>query len=812
MDLSPAKWIWLPSERTLCNTFVCFRTTLEVTGELRSAEINLLADSRFLLTVNGVRVLWGPAPSDPRYSETDCADLMPYLHSGKNAIAVRVLYYGNGEGTWVAGNPGLIARIRWEDAAGRQERVSDRNWRCQLDRAHVSGGPRRAYHRSLSEVWDARLESDWESADFDDSKWLSAMELSGPADKPSLCNGYADYLTESGPQMLDRFELRSREMPPMREEVVFPKKLMHAGTVEWLADPEDWFRYRIPDSFRIQQGLSVEQSGDVVEFQLPMDGKAVYLVFEFSEEMVGFPFYSMEAPEGTQVDLFYQEAHDPEKTLWLDSAFYRVTRTICRAGLTDFTAFEYEALRFIQLHIQGEPGARIRLHKVGLLRRVYPFPECRIECSDPILQKVFDANVNTLLNSAQDILVDGMARERQQYGGDCGHQLEAIRYAFGPQANTDRYFRTYSDGITWEGYFLDCWPCGDRMRRMGQRQLGITAWGVLLDHGVGFILDAYRHYVETGRVRDAEKSFRAGMRFVHYLEKIQEESGLLPVEGMGVPTVWLDHDAYTRQRHKQCCFNLYVVGMLREAYCPFCELFGESEEGEHAAALADRLLGVTVRRFWDESRGLFVDNLPWLAEEGELHISDRTLATAVLYSLVPGGNLTPSLDCLEQCPPEMGLSYPTNAVWQLRALAENGRLHAVLRDLRERWGKLTSIWTNNTIQEYWTVDTDSSDEWSHCAVAPLLVAYTAVAGIRPLEPGFRKFRIRPQLADLERIRLTARTVQGDIGFSAVCDGNVAELEITIPEGCEGILETKGENRLLLPGTHCLRVLAQDFGA
>jgi len=29
-----------------------------------------------------------------------------------------------------------------------------------------------------------------------------------------------------------------------------------------------------------------------------------------------------------------------------------------------------------------------------------------------------DASVNTLYNSAQDIVVDGMARERQQYSGD----------------------------------------------------------------------------------------------------------------------------------------------------------------------------------------------------------------------------------------------------------------------------------------------------------------------------------------------------------------------------------------------------------
>ena len=51
--------------------------------------------------------------------------------------------------------------------------------------------------------------------------------------------------------------------------------------------------------------------------------------------------------------------------------------------------------------------------------------------SDAALQKLLDASINTLHNSAQETIVDGMGRERQQYSGDCGHQLHAIFYAFG---------------------------------------------------------------------------------------------------------------------------------------------------------------------------------------------------------------------------------------------------------------------------------------------------------------------------------------------------------------------------------------------
>lgn len=46
LDLSPAKWFWLPSERCLPNTFVLFRRELHLASAPRSARGWLTADSR----------------------------------------------------------------------------------------------------------------------------------------------------------------------------------------------------------------------------------------------------------------------------------------------------------------------------------------------------------------------------------------------------------------------------------------------------------------------------------------------------------------------------------------------------------------------------------------------------------------------------------------------------------------------------------------------------------------------------------------------------------------------------------------------
>jgi hypothetical protein len=164
---------------------------------------------------------------------------------------------------------------------------------------------------------------------------------------------------------------------------------------------------------------------------------------------------------------------------------------------------------------------------------------------------------------------------------------------------------------------------------------------------------------------------------------------------------------------------------------------------------------------------------------------DRSLATAVLFDQCPGKNAGPALRALADCPPEMGFSYPANAGWRLWALAKGGRADVILQDLRDRWAAMDSVRLNNTLQEDWQAKPDSGQQWSHCAVVPLYIAYMGLAGIRPLEPGFRRVEIQPQPADLSQLELVARTVRGPLVFSSLGNRGNRELNLELPKGCEG---------------------------
>ncbi len=558
VNLAPAQWIWLPSQRTLPNTFVLFRKEVTLDEIPDRAQGWITADSRYQLTVNGRRVQWGPAPCDPRQWDVDPLDIKDYLQVGRNVIGVEVLYYGIGEGTWPAGKPGLLFYADLQAHRGAPVQiVSDSSWKCSVDRAHRPAQPKRWFLRSLQEQFDARQHPyGWNLPDFvPDSNWVPAMRLDCPADKPPSCSSYqtTDSIDRVAPE---DGSLRVRQIPLVREEPVPVKSLRDQGRVMWKRDPADWFDFRIPDSFDIVHDTVATQSSPE-SWQLPAtsENEGLFLTFDLPEQVVGFPYFEISAPEGTIVELMTQEAHDPEATAWMDNHFYTWTRFICRGGRNQFAAFDYDSLRWIQLHIRNAKGA-VLIRNVGVLRRQFDWPhEPLVRCSDPALQRLFDASINTVRNSAIETVVDGMGRERQQYSGDGGHQLIAIRQIFGEPRLSQRFLRTFSEGMTTDGYFLDCWPAYDRLARIAQKQVDAAYWGPLLDHGVGFNFDCWKHYLETGDRNSLVEPYPRLIRFAEYLQGLREKDGLLPVEHLGIPTVWIDHDAYQQQRHKQCAFQ-----------------------------------------------------------------------------------------------------------------------------------------------------------------------------------------------------------------------------------------------------------------
>jgi hypothetical protein len=802
LDLSPAEWIWYPCERTLPSTFVLFRKTVSLASAVRAATGWVAADSRYLLTVNGTRVQWGPAPSDPRCLEVDPLDLGSLLQPGENTIGAQVLYYGEGDGTYPIGKPGFSFLLNVETADGTNHRVvSDTSWQTLLPRSWKPGHYKRWYLRALQEEFDARAYPyGWDRNGFAVTpQWMPAMKIGCPSDKPPICSTFTDYaLDTSGDPGIA--QLRKRSIPMMAETRIPVERLAESLWLHWNREPEEYFETLPPESFTVDR-TPCATPVTPGQWSVELDARrGAALTFAFHEQSVGFPYFTIEAPAGTTIELMVQEGHTVGGPALLNTHFHSWARFVCRDGLNLFQTYDYECCRWLQLHIHGAAG-RVIVRDVGMLRREFPWEHTPvIACSEQPLQRLLDASVRTLRNSAQETVVDGMGRERQQYSGDGGHQLHGIHLAFGEPRLPARFISTFSRGQTPDGFFLDCWPAYDRLARLMERQVGLTQWGPLVDHGVGFVFDCHYHHLYTGDLETIREVYPRLQRFVGYLKRIQRSDGLLPVENLGIPNVWIDHIAYLpkHQHHKQCAFNLYAAAMLEHAFAPIAKACRDPRWEEAARDFGREILSSAVDRFWDPDRKLFVINRPWLSEEQNPRLCDRSLATAVLFDQCPGGNNGAAVRTLAETPPEMGISYPANASWRTWALARGGRPDVILKDFRERWATMDSVVQNNTIGENWNPTPDSADLWSHCAIVPLYGMFMCIAGIVPIEAGFARCRIRPQLADLTRLDLVVPTRHGKIEFQAKGAPGDRSIRITLPRGCEGELVFDRREKIPLP--------------
>ncbi len=763
LDLSPARWIWFPSQRTLANTFVLFRKEINLERVPKSALGWITADSRYKLTVNGHRVQWGPAPFDPRHAEADPVDLSNVLREGRNVIGIEVLYYGYGDGTTPFGKPGLLFRL---DIDG-QIIGTDAGWKCVVDRAHRPGQYQRWYLRALQEVFDAREHPEgWDLAGFDASLWRDAKVLSVPPTRAAFSGGYSAYSQETFYIHPNDSTLIKRTIPLLTESDVVAK-LTHNHHVRWLSNIDDWFEFRAPNCFEITPA----------ELSHSVGTTPTALTYELEEEVVGWPFFEIEASEGTVVELMTQECHDPMMHPWMDSHLYCWSRFVCKEGRNRFEAFDFEALKWIQLHIH-ENKTPVEVSQVGVRRRSYAWPnKANLKCSDPSLQRLFDATLNTLDNSAQETCVDGMGRERQQYSGDGGHQLNAVRLAFGENRLPERFIRTFGYGQMIDGVFADSWPAVDRLQRLWQRNVDASDWGPIIDHSIGFCFDCYRHWLHTADLEAIQLVWARLIRFADYLESVYRPDGLIPVEGVGVNAVWIDHYAFERQSHKRLALNLYAAAMLQHALAPLAEEIEPIQAGK-LRRFGQELEKHAMKAYWDPKEKTLVNNRPF--GEKSPRFDDRSLSTAILFDMLPDPRR--SVQLLADPTDQVGISYPCNAVWRYWALAKSGKMQTVLDEFRKRWATMRSVIENNSLQEYWTLTSDTTAIASHCPVSPAILAFDGLMGVSPLKAGFREIELRPQCGDLESVILTAFTVLGPINFSAT----KTEYSYQIPSGVEKV--------------------------
>ena len=154
------------------NVHMYARRSFRMGPRAHSAELLISADDYYKLYINGEFVAQGPAPGYPQAYYVNRIDVLKYLRTGDNVIALDVYYQGLINRVWVSGDmrQGFICELRVDD---RVIVRSDERFRYIIPHCYRTVD-KSGYDTRFTEHFDAREEPEgWKESGFDDFMWQS---------------------------------------------------------------------------------------------------------------------------------------------------------------------------------------------------------------------------------------------------------------------------------------------------------------------------------------------------------------------------------------------------------------------------------------------------------------------------------------------------------------------------------------------------------------------------------------------------------------------------------------------------------------
>ena len=722
-------WIWLPewsAEDKEEASLVYFRKEVTIsTLSEEKCEIEISADSRYKLYVNGELVQIGPSKGDRMKWYYDTVDLAPCLKKGKNCIAVEVLRYplnsrkGN-YGIFRTETPGLYIK---EKKAGRSFGLNaDNSWKCKKEKGfHIV--TENLYFAPLQILENKRgsiENAGWKWISYDDSEWRTAKV-------------YTDF---EMPKAVSPGNLFPRPIPYMRmEKKQFLEVFGKYEKKEEVPSREDWNR----------------MLAGKVSVTIPADSK-VYVEINAGEETTGYLKLNLwkgtdaevkiltsecyvERTEGAeQADVFVRP-NKKDRCDWNNGELKGYTDTYYVAGYGKeklpeiYETFWFRTFRFVRLEITTaqEP---LTIQSFTYKEIGYPLEvKTKVRTSDESLNDVWHISLRTLKCCMHETYEDCPFYEQVQYAMDSRSQ---ILYTY-QISGDDRLARN----------------CMDDFRRSqrydGMINCSYPTWGpnVIPGFSIYYILMLYDHMMYFGDKTFLREHMGAMDGILEFFNRNLNEKGLVGKVGgvngkarywsfidwtaqwdatSGMPTAGLQGSITMESM-------LYILGLRYGA--KVIEYLGREDTAAEYRERAERVCEA-VKQYCVDENGIFTDG-PGVAEYSQ-HCQVFALLADCVSKEQGAWNLQQSMnDPIKYAQCSVAMSY-----YLYRALEKAG--------MYEQTEKCWDLWRQMVKDNLTTCVEDGVNGRSDCHAWGSLILFelpAIVLGVHPAAPGYEQIAVSP---------------------------------------------------------------------
>ena len=782
-----AKWIWIDVPEGTPNVYAEARTVFPVDAQVRSATLRISANQEYKVYINGTEIGFGPSPSDMAWKYFDAYEVADRLTLGDNCLAIAAYNFGTADIVTMQrqGPGGMIAQLDIRTDDGAYTVATDGTWRCRRSPRWVKSVSRMHLWGGYKEIYLAEQEDGWERAEYDEVGWERATVV-------------ADALQADSPWP----RLLPREIPFLRREVVHPSAIVRVeenyGTVdgaERLLAGADGFP-RAPNG-----RMSIDAS---------VPGSLPGVVFDFSSVKVGYPEIAAYAPEGGVLQVFYGESLE----LTLLDTF------VLKRGVNRLSPYGRRAFRYLKISAQATP-APVEVQTVDIRAVRYPFAkEGAFECSDPLLNRIWEIGRYTTEVNSQDHLEDCPYREQALWVVDAVVMAKVIYQTFGDT----RLVR----------------KCLLQGARIQNEDGSIPGTGpernnfLLPDFNAYWFLGVYDYWKHTGDDEFVKELWQPILRLIGWFHAQEDENGLFSRADRDGWWCFVDWADYIDKRDRVTAVSCLYHKVVRKAAL-LAAAFGEPVLAAEWNARADRLRESIRSRLWIPELRMFAD---CLTDDGLSNsVTYQTNFVAVWSGITTDEETEHFLKhrFLQGACPELKGAFFYHIV--LEVLFERGYEQTALDIIRSYWGEMvargaTTWWETFdpssprcTVPSPYQGNTPTylSDHIpvSHChgwGASPTYLLTERALGVDVREVASGTFEFRPAIGDLAWAKGTVPTSFGPIRASCVreADGSVAvaiehpdRLKLRSP-ALELISEERKGDVVLVRGRWIDRAAAEAF--
>ncbi|NCD69736.1 alpha-L-rhamnosidase-related protein [Mucilaginibacter agri] len=746
-----AQWIAQPGDKGVDYGVFYFRKEFNVATKPVTFIVNVSADNRYKLFVNGKLVSLGPARGDTYFWNYEQVDLAPYLAAGKNAVSA--LVWNEGQYSPAAQISVRTGFILQGNSASEEILNTNNTWKCTRDSGHKPT-PVYFFAASKGEMVDMNkaVKGEWTTVNYDDTNWQNAGKV-------------ADGKLKGTAWGIDWALVKSTL--PARELVY--QRLVKLRNVTGVSIPETFPQKKAPLIIPAHTYASIllDQTFETNAY--------VTLNFSGGKDAgisVGYAESLYEKGSGGVKKGNRNEVAGKEFVGRIDSLISNGDE------VQSFTTLNFRTFRYIRVSVQTQ-NESLTINDLYGTFTAYPFKRTSvINTENAEINQMLDIGWRTARLNAWETYTDCPYYEQLQYIGDTRIQAMVSYY----NTNDDRLARNALNQMDHsrlpEGITASCYPS------KGTQVISpFSLWYI------GMLHDYWMYRGDNDFVKDKLLGERGVLDF---FSKYQQPDGSLKDTPYWAFVDWAGN-MWGEVKDKDGSAAIYDLQLLW-AYQWAAEMEAKIGLKDYAHIYSDKaaqLKATIQRKYWDAGRRMYADT------KEKTGFSQHVNSLAILTG-VAGKAEMPALahkmltdTSLTQC--SVYFKYYLN-----QALVKAG--------LGDDYIKWLDIYRQNiamgltTWAEYSDVNTSRSDchAWGS---SPNIEFFRTVLGIDSDAPGFSKIKIEPHLGKLTNIGGEIPHPKGRVAVNYALANGKWKVDINVPKNIPGVFVWKAKLYQLKPGNN-----------